>query len=256
MDWTIFDNKYITAIAGGISGVALTIITQQILNKRGLLAYCVNHNRIGLSTDDAIFGSVRITWNGNSVDNLYLSTIELKNCSMRDYENVVVRAFSNDTMLLTERTDIADTTRILNWSPDFSQRLTVPEGQVPSASQFQLYQRQREYLIPILNRGQVVHISFLNQAISTKLPTLWLDVLHKGVKLKFRIVHPEFMGVAQPMAALAGVVLGFVFLAIIIAYIKTVWVAALAAFIYGAIAQTPGALFIRIWRSVKQWLGG
>jgi hypothetical protein len=69
---------------------------------------------VGLSAGDKVFGAVRVTWNDNPVDNLYLSTIELTNQSMKDYENVVVRAYTSDSILLTERTEIVGTTHIVN----------------------------------------------------------------------------------------------------------------------------------------------
>jgi len=256
MDWGILDNKYLIAIASSVSGIALTLITQQILNKRGLFTYFVHHGRVGVSADDAIFGSVRVTWNGNPVANLYSSTIELVNHSMKDYENVVVRAFSNDTILLSERTEVVGTTRILSWSPEFSQRLAVPAGQVPTEAQRDLYSRQREFLVPVLNRGQIIRLHFLNAAKTPNQPTLWLDVLHKGVKARFRVPQPEFMGVPQPLAALVGVILGFAFLAWVIVTVQSLWLAALLALVYGFIAQLPGALLIRAWRRVKEWLGG
>src|SRR5258705_11001118 len=105
-------------IASGAGGVLLTLLTQYILNKRGLFTYSVRHDRLGVSADDAVFGSVQVTWNGNQVGHLYSSTIELLNRSMKDYENVVVRAFTSDTILLTERTDIVGTTQIAGWTHD------------------------------------------------------------------------------------------------------------------------------------------
>ena len=72
---------------------------------RGLFTYFVWHNKVGVSVDDAVFGTVRVTWNDNLVANLYSSTVELRNESLKDYENVVVRVFSNDTIHLTERAE-------------------------------------------------------------------------------------------------------------------------------------------------------
>ena len=102
----VLDNQFILAAVSVISGVAITLLTQRILEKRGLLTYFVRHSRIGVSADDAIFGIVRVTWNGNMVANLYSSTVELRNESLTDFDNVVVRVFSNDTVLLTERTEV------------------------------------------------------------------------------------------------------------------------------------------------------
>jgi hypothetical protein len=121
--------------------------------------------------------------NGNLVANLYSSTVELRNESLADYENVVVRVFSNHTVLLTERSELLGTTRPLGWTDEFARRLAVPSGAQATDIQRDLYGRQREYLVPVMNRGQVVRFTFLNAATTENQPTIWLDIVHKGVKV-------------------------------------------------------------------------
>lgn len=257
MDITVLlDNKYVIAAISGVGGALLMLLTQQILNKRGLFTYFVHHFRVGVSADDAVFGSVRVTWNGNAVANLYSSTVELMNESMKDFEKVVVRAFTNDTILLTERTEIVGTTHIVNWSDEFKKELEVAPGQTPSDAQVDIHSRRRDYLVPVLNRGQVVRFHFLNAARTDKQPSIWLDVLHKGVKLKFQVPQNLILGVAQPRAALVGAILGFILVGIIIASINAVWIAALVSLVYGFVAQVPGAWAIRVWRRIRESFGG
>jgi hypothetical protein len=255
MDFTLFENRYLLALASAVIGVLLTLVTQRILNKRGLFTYFVRHSRVGISADDAVFGSVRVTWNNNPVANLYSSTVELRNESLKDYDDVVVRVFSNDTMLLTERAELLDTTRILEWTEEFSSRLAVAPGTVASEEQLKLYFGQRDYLLPTMNRGQKVRLSFLNTAKTEKQPTIWLDILHKGVKVKFRVAHNEVLGVPQPHAGLMGAMLGFLLIGLIVVFVNTVWLAALIALIYGFFAQVPGAFVIKCWRWLREWLG-
>ncbi len=252
---SLLENKYVVGVAASVGGVILTLLTQQILQRRGIFTYFVNHFRVGVSEDDAIFGSVRITWDNTLVKNLYLSTIELTNASTKDYENVVVRAFTSDTTLLTERTEIVGTTRIAEWTGNFKKRLAVPAGQHVTDVQIDLHSRQREYLIPVMNRGQIVRFQFLNTAQSEKQPSIWLDVLHKGVKLKFRIPQNQVFGVAQNHAALIGVIFGFILIGGIVAFIDSVPIAALTALVYGFVAQLPGALVIRGWRLLREFFG-
>ncbi len=252
----VLDNQFILAAVSVISGIAITLLTQRILGKRGLLTYFVRHSRIGVSADDAIFGIVRVTWNGNMVANLYSSTVELRNESLTDFDNVVVRVFSNDTVLLTERTEVLGTTRSLEWSTDFSQQLAVPPSAQPTAAQRDLHGRQREYLIPILNRGQTVRLTFLNAASSDRQPSIWLDILHKGVKVKFRVAHDEFLGVPRPFAVLAGAAMGVPLLAVFTAIVNSVWIAATLSFLYGLLVVVPGAISIKLWRRLREWFGG
>ncbi len=257
MDLTpLLDNKYAFGIAAGFGGVFLTLITQQILSRRGLFTYFVNHIRVGVSEDDAIFGSVRLTWNNNAIKNLFLSTTEMVNESTKDFESVIVRAFTNDAVLLTERTEIVGTTHILEWTNDFKKKLEVKPGQLATDDQIKLHSHQREYVIPVMNRGQIVRFHFLNSATTEKQPSIWLDVLHKGVKLKFRTPQTQFFGVPQPQAALVGAILGFVFVGTIIMFINSVWIAALISLFYGFIVLIPGAGAIRAWRWLRDFFGG
>ncbi len=256
MDLSFFQNRLFVAIFAALLGAILALIIQRFLNKRGLFTYFVWHNRIGISADDAVFGSVRVTWNDNPVANLFLSSIELRNESLNDYENIVVRVYTSDTVLLTERTEIVGTTHILEWNGTFAHRLSVPKGSQATEDQLSLYRSQREYLIPTFNRGQLVRISFFNAAKAEKQPSLWLDIVHKGVKVKFRVAHNKFMGVPQPSAVMIGSLIGVAILCIIIASVDTVWIAAIFSFIYGLLVVVPGALTIKFWRWLRDSLGG
>ena len=50
--------------------------------------------------------------NNSLIRNLYLSIMELNNESQKDYENVVVKVFTNDTDLLSERSELVGSTRV------------------------------------------------------------------------------------------------------------------------------------------------
>lgn len=81
---TLIDNTIFVAIASALGGIIITLITRSLLNKRGLFTYRVLHDRVALSAEDAIYGSVKVTWNDKPVRNLYLSTVELTNESTKD----------------------------------------------------------------------------------------------------------------------------------------------------------------------------
>ena len=75
MDLALLDSRLVVAGLGAF----LMFLIQKIVNKRGLFTYFVRHNKVGMSTEDAVFGTVRVTWNDSLIQHLYLSTIELKN---------------------------------------------------------------------------------------------------------------------------------------------------------------------------------
>ena len=69
----MFESRLIVALVAALVGAGLALVVQRLLSKRGLFTYFVWHDPVGLSTEDSVFGTVRVTWNSNSVRNLYLS---------------------------------------------------------------------------------------------------------------------------------------------------------------------------------------
>lgn len=252
----LVQSEYMSIIAGGFGGIVTAWLTQRVLNKRGVFTYSVTHTRVGVTAEDAIFGNVAVSWNGNPVPNLHLSTIEMKNESMNDYENVVVSAFTNDSRLMTEQTQLLDTPNILEWSEKFKNQLHVEPGSVPSEKQWAIYNDQREYVIPIFNRGQSIKITYLNSAKSNEMPSIWLSVAQKGVKLKFQGAQNQILGVPQNQAAFVGVVLGVGVLVALAILVAEPWAVASAAMTYGLVAQLPGAYAIKAIRRLREAIGG
>ena len=133
MDLALLDSRLVVAGLGAF----LMFLIQKIVNKRGLFTYFVWHNKIGMSTEDAVFGTVRVTWNDSLIRHLYLSTIELKNESQKDYENVVVKVLTDKTDLLSERSEFVGSTHFLKWTEEFSNKLALlhNSGRVTDRSQ-------------------------------------------------------------------------------------------------------------------------
>jgi hypothetical protein len=104
-----------------------------------------------------------------------------------------------------------------------------------------------------MNRGQLIRFSFLNAAHTEAQPSIWLDVLHKGVKVKFRVAHNKIYGVSLPTASVYGTFLGFIFVGFIIVYVESIWAASMAAFLFGLFAVIPGAYFVKMCRRIRDW---
>ena len=253
---SILNNKLILAVVAALLGGIVTIITQRWLNRRALFTYSVSHSRIGLSAEDAVYGSVKITWNENFVYRLYLSTIELTNQSTRDFESVIVRAFTDNTALLTEKTNVAETTRVLEWTEEYKRKIAVPVGSKPTDTQNDLYWHNRDYIIPTMNRGQTIRFEFLNAAESEEQPAIWLDVLHKGVKCKFKPWQNQFRGVAQPTAVLVGNLVGVSAVGLMIFYVGNSPIPILLSYLLGVYVLLPGTYAIKAYRLIRNWFVG
>ena len=252
----ILNNKLILAIVAALLGGIVTIFTQRWLNRRALFTYSISHSQIGLSAEDAVYGSVKITWNNNLVYRLYLSTIELTNQSTRDFGSVIVRAFTDNTALLTEKTHVVETTRVLEWTEEYKRKVAVPVGSKPTDIQNNLSWHNREYIIPTMNRGQTIRFESLNAAKSEGQPAIWLDVLHKGVRCKFRPEQDQFAGVSQPTAALVGTLVGLTLVVLILMYVSNPPIAAILSYLIGLLAILPGAFTIKGYQKIRNWFVG
>ncbi|MDQ8176972.1 MAG: hypothetical protein P3A58_06330 [Gemmatimonadota bacterium] len=248
-------NPWILAAASGIGGGLVTVIVSRVIGKRGLFTYNVWHDRVAVATDDAAFGSVRVLWGEQQVANLFLSTVELRNESLRDFTNVTARVWSPTSNLLTERSEIAGTTHSLHWTEEYAALLALPPGVDATDTQLRLWNSQRDYNIPTMNRGQVVRISILNSVRGPGIPELTLEILHPGVRVKFRAVPQVFLGVPQPAAALTGTISGLVVVPLVASLVQSPLAAAVLAFVYGVVVLIPGALILRLARRVREWMG-
>lgn len=255
MDITaLLENKLLFGVVTSISGVIIGVVAKSLLNKRGLFSYYVTHDRVGISADDVAYGSVKVTWNDNPIAHLYLSTIVLVNKCMKDYDSVEVQVYTNNTNLLTETTSIIGTPKIIHQTEKYREKLTIPVGSEPTKVQSQIYFREREYIVPTMNRGQEVKFQFLNSAHSEEQPAIYLDILHKGVVCKYQTPETQILGVSQTKAALVGTIVCLITVAIIIFHIEDITQVALYSFFLGLLAVIPGAYIIKLYHMFHKLL--
>ncbi|HCO93726.1 MAG TPA: hypothetical protein DIU00_07225 [Phycisphaerales bacterium] len=250
-------NPLVVALVSLIVGSLLTILVSHLRNKSGVLGYTVVWNRIGISADDNVFGSVRVHWKEHQVRNLFVYTIEIENLATSDYENIDLHFYSgDDTVILSERTAVVDEPRIVHWSPEFQERLCVPDGHQPTEIQFHEYNHKREYRVPVLNRGQKLNFTFLCTKPNDDLdPGIFLSTISKGIRLKrlrtpYVILKPVF-GVPIPVALARGLVISLVVVIFCSLLIKKVWLASVISMVVGLTGQIFGAIVYRFERFVK-----
>lgn len=169
---------------------------------------------------------------------------------------MVIRTYTDDTILLTESTQVLDTPNIIEWTDHYKNQLRVEDGESVTDHQRKIHGGQREYLIPVFNRGQVVKISYLNAANSESMPHIWLAATLKGVKVKFRIPKPQIFGVSQPQASAVGTALGLVGLVPLVLLVESPWIVGLTAIVYGICVTIPGAYGVKLYRVLREAIGG
>lgn len=248
----LLDSKTILATFSALAGALFGNFVAVYRNRIKVLEYTVTHDRVGLSANDAIFGTIRVTWQGSDVTNLYTTVVTIQNTTSSDYTSLRVKVYTGNTLLLTERTEIAGTTYSLRFTEDYLRSINVPSSATPTEDQFHLVRHQREYVIPVLNRGQRVILHYLTSVpTSNEGPSVWVDLLHPSAQIVFRPLVQQIHGVPVRLALPLGL---FVCLAIFVAistFISEPWAAAAIAMVAGLMAQTIGAGFYRAYRFFK-----
>jgi hypothetical protein len=127
------------------AGTLLASIIYRLRNRMVRIHYFTLVNRIGISQNDPVFGSIGVNWNQNALRNLHIVTISLENVSTADLADLHLKAYVDDaTTLLSERSGIADTSFILPWSDSFKQSITVAPGGTPTSVQQYIYYHNRD----------------------------------------------------------------------------------------------------------------
>ncbi|GAB7562836.1 hypothetical protein LG202_08750 [Methylobacillus methanolivorans] len=240
-----------------IVGAVLSWFLQVILNRRGLFTYYTTHNTVGMSANDTVFGEVLVTFNGNAVPNLYLSTLELTNRSAKDYENITVKIYTNTTKLFSEQTHIQNTPDIVQYTQEFKELLSLDKGEPPTDYQIQTYRSQRCYLIPVINRGQTIKFGYLNSTNNDHVghPYIYMSINAKGVRLEYKEPSATILGIPTNHAGMMGCLSGLILLPFVTS-IDSHFLIGLISFSYGLVAQLPGVALIKSWRKIRDFISG
>ncbi len=248
-------NIVMTGVTSLVS-IAATLVVQWLLNRRRLITWSATNTRLGISADDAVFGSVRVTINGNPVQNLFSATVELVNQSTKDFEKLPIRVYTGDVTLQSERSELVGTTQIIPYSTTYIEEIAVKPGEKPSYEQLKIWSSRRDYLVPVLNRGQKARFTYLCIANNDQPPEIYVEIQHQGVLTKLRPPMPHYMDVPHEKAALIGSLIGMTGL-VAVSTISLLGAAiGLVALVYGLKAVVPGAVIYRILRKLKRWLIG
>ena len=249
---TLLENQLALSLILLILGGIITLVFTKIANKTGVFRYYTTSTKIGVSTDDNIFGSVRSTWQGHEMRNLYLCAIEVENTSSRDFENIEFKVYTgSDTLLLNQRTEILDSPNIIKFTNSYNSRLTPADGDEATDAQINEYRHSREYDLPVFNRGQILRFSYLcTNPNDDNESNVYIDTPSKGVKLKRRntpylIVSPIF-GVPVFAAIGRALIVSFFVIVACSLWIDNIWVASSICMLVGLSGQIFGAILYKV----------
>jgi len=178
-----------TFIAAAIGGIVAWFFGL-ILKRRARFIYTVTHSNVGASTDDPVFGSIEVLYNKIPATNLWLSTLEITNTSLRDFKEVPLEITArNNASLLNETLRVNDTfPSDIYWEENYKQQLIRPEGKEATDFQVKLYHSVRKYKIPVVNRSDKLTFTYLTHT-QGGMPELYATINMAGILCKFRSLH-------------------------------------------------------------------
>lgn len=254
---TLIDQRFLVPAMAAIAGAVVTFIVAKLRAKTVVFRYSIRTERMAVSADDAVFGSVRVSWRDNPVRNLYLVSVEVENPSTRDFERVPLKVYTGgDTVLLTEQTAVVGTPYIVRWSPEFELSLAVAPGQTATQAQFDRYNSSREYLVPVFNRGQLLELNLLVTRLDDLQPAVFLSMQYPGARLALQNRSHFLMGVPVQASLPRGLGVAVAVVILSSLFIRQVWLACLIGVSVGLFAQFIGALVFKGDRWVRRVIAG
>ena len=134
----VMDSRVLLSALSAVAGALFWNFVALYRARIKVLEYTVAHERMGLSTQDAIFGNVAVTWQGQPATNLFVSTVTLENNTSSDYTGLRFKVYTGSTLLLTEQGQIAGSTYVPVYTEDYLASLNVAPGSTPTPPQQQI----------------------------------------------------------------------------------------------------------------------
>lgn len=246
----LLNNKTLVT-ASAIAGAVITKLVDFYKHRVKVLEYSVTHTPVAFAADDAVFGSIQVTWQGNPVQSLYVSRVELVNDTGSDLSDLKIVAYTGTTFLLNQHTGLIGSPYIVDFADDYAQKIKIAAGETPTAEQQRLYNTRREYKIPVLNRHQRIALTYLTTTPPGEQPAVFLDTSHAGLALRYRPTGPSILGVPLKLAIVTGLVLSFAVLLCVAFFVSSPVVAGILCMVFGLAASVAGALTVRAARLIQ-----
>ena len=136
-------------------GAFVMHVWERYKSRVNLLNYEVWHQPLGLTAEDIRFGSVKVLYNEQPVNNLYMSTIYVRNESNKDIADIKLNiACDVNSIILVSYGRNLSSLNELSFTSEYQGRL------ISGNPGLDLYQK-RDYLIPVINRGDTIVFTLL-----------------------------------------------------------------------------------------------
>ncbi len=245
------DDKIIIGAVSAIIGGVVTRLLTFFQSRIHILSYTVNHNRIGISTEDKDFGTVEVRWQSTQMNNLFVSKVTLRNETQCDFTKLKIKIYSGEeTLMLNQQVSIADSTQMIPYTDSYRRMIEIPHGETATENQFDIYYHSREFEIEVLNRGKDVDFTFLTTVLGNAPgPSVWLDIIKEGIQSKYRPNELYVHGVPLRHATNTWIIISLILTVSIVFTFKSAAIIPVAFLIFGLYAQFVGAAVYKSLRT-------
>jgi hypothetical protein len=247
----------VATIAGAIGAAVVGHLWRKFRNRMVLLRCQITHtpvtNSVGLSDQ------VEVKYGGVVAPNLYLCTVLIQNDSAHDLDHVILNmAYKDGTIFLSGGGAIVGSNQGLSLTSEFLERnnrfLTIPEKERADSPEQAVLNAQRDFIVPVFNRGARAQFAFTVHGLTGVVPTLTVTCDHLGAKLVQQPPLQLFLGEPNDRAALIGFGAGIVLLMALPYFIHHSWRVSWLMFFVGATGILNGALLLKSWRGLLRML--
>lgn len=242
--------KIIIGFATFILGACFNHVWDKFRKRTLLLKYTVWHYPLGTSGHDPRFGSVKLLYNDNPVNNLFMSTILLSNENNKDLTNLELNIVCDqESMIIISHGRNKSSLNDLTFTDKYTQVLVSNK---PESLGYII--TRRDYKIPVLNRGDKIDIVLLTTNRQGKQPVLTVSCDYPGVRIKYAQVYQELFGEPLPQSALLGSLIALLLCGPIIFFVGNKTIAIWVAVVLGLFASMLGVVVRKACKFIVKML--
>ncbi len=220
------------------------------------LRWTAHSQAVAFGTEDLGWGKVQILYEGQPAGNLHIVNVQIVNDSQRDLADVELNLQANEgTRVLRSAAQVAGTVNELPLAGGYAAMLAESGKRPLTDAELATWSRRSDFHVPVLNRGSVVDARLLAMRADYAAAAVSVHCNHVGVRVRHEPPAVQFWGVHQGWAALVGLIVGCVVVALTVRANGGTWLSVGGAWLVGSGAVVIGAGIIRAWRWLSRMAG-
>ncbi len=233
-----------------LTGGLLTHFWDKYKSRVTALKYRITYQTYGTTFDDPTWGSLKMTYNEITVKNLYNVTVYVQNDSNKDLKDLKFNIRcddNNESIIILSYVSKVGGPNILKLTDEFEKHLGGKEPQYLLA--------QRDYKVPILNRGDQIEIYLLVTNYKNLQPCISVHCDHLGLKMEYSEKQPwDILGIPILQSLVAGLLMALISIPLILYNIPYTLLQCALIFIVAISYSLLGALLIKMLKMILRAL--